>query len=438
MKLKTMKHLALCAALLMLTLSVGTVLASAEVNGLPPVPWTPGCYAGADGESFAPVGEIEIEWYPYIGEKLKLTDGDLTDWKEHGITPHVITPDNMISWVGGENGVPDPGMPEGWQITGYYVADSFGLYMAFDVVDPDHVYCQSTTAYDGDAIQLGVDFGGKLGEILQKDPDRMVSLKNIFYSFSCRSDGAPLEIMRQESDQDTLLTEANGDGIKGAARRTPNGWSAELAFSWQLLYDDYAWKAWESDSKIYVGSSENIPLKLGFCLTYINRSSDGNLPITWAACTAQGYEVEENTPGVSWTPYDNGISLYLPCEPDMVLDCGGIVVMGKGCETAPTYDCTETVPPDEYVTVPDMWVESIPDEWLESLPITDVTIPGEWLETAESVADALPDETLADGISDDEIQAILAKYGCSTTLGVSALAVLLVAAAAAAVLRRKD
>jgi hypothetical protein len=404
----------------MLALSMSPVLASAEVAELPPVAWAPGCYAGADGESFAPVGETVIDWYPYIGEKLKLTDGDLTDWQEHGITPHVITPDNMISWVGGENGVPDPGMPEGWQITAYYAADSFGLYMAFDVVDPDHIYCQSTTIYDGDAIQLGVDFGGKLGEVLQKDPDRMASLKNIFYSFSCQSDGAPLEIMRQESDQDTLLTEANGDGIKGAACRTPNGWSAELAFSWQLLYDDYAWKAWESDSKIYVGSSENIPLKLGFCLTYINRSSDG---ITWAACTAQGYEVEENIPGVSWTPYDNGISLYLPCEPGMVLDCGGIIVMGKGCETAPNYDCTETVPLDEYVTIPDMWVESIPDEWLE---------------TAESVVDALPHDTPADGISNEEIQAILAKYGCSTTLGVSALAVLLVAAAAAAVLRRKD
>jgi uncharacterized protein (TIGR03382 family) len=97
--------------------------------------------------------------------------------------------------------------------------------------------------------------------------------------------------------------------------------------------------------------------------------------------------------------------------------------MGKGCETAPNYDCTETVPLDEYVTIPDMWVESIPDEWLE---------------TAESVVDALPHDTPADGISNEEIQAILAKYGCSTTLGVSALAVLLVAAAAAAVLRRKD
>lgn len=429
MKSKTMKRLALCAALLMLALSAGAVFASAEVAELPTESWTPGCYAGADGESFAPVGETEIEWYPNIGEKLKLTNGDLTDWKEHGFTPRVITPDNMISWVGGDYGVPDPGMPEGWQITAYYAADSSGLYMAFHVVDPEHVYCENTAAYDGDAIQLAIDFGGKLGDALRADPDSLVGFKNIFYSFSCRSDGAPLEIMRQESDQDALLTEANGDGIKGAARRTPDGWSAELFLSWQLLYDDYVWRAWEDDPKIYVGSSEDRPLKVGLCLAYISRSSEQDPTITWAACTAMGYEVREGVPGVSWTAYDNGISLCLPYEPDMVFDCNGIVDMGRGLETVPTYDCTETVPPDEYVTVPEEWLESLPAEWPESLPDETITIPGEWLETAEDLIEELPT---------DEIDSILAKYGCTATAGAGTLAILLFLAVGACALRRKE
>lgn len=54
---------------------------------------------------------------------------------------------------------------------------------------------------------------------------------NIFYSFACVSDGAPLEIQLQEFDQDGMLSEANGDGVKGSASSTEIGRCAELALS---------------------------------------------------------------------------------------------------------------------------------------------------------------------------------------------------------------
>ena len=188
-------------------------------------------------------------------------------------------------------------------------------------------YTTNAEGYNGDAFQVCIDFGGKLGEVVVTDPDRVTNPKNIFYSFSCISDGAPLEIMRQESDQDGLLSEENGDGVKGAAAKTETGWAAEFALSWDQMYNDYLWKAWEEDKKIYVGSDEVLPLNIGCALYYLDRSETGG-GVLWAAGTSNGQLLEDDvTPGVSWTCYDNGIQAKLEYEEGITFNCEGIVVL---------------------------------------------------------------------------------------------------------------
>ena len=282
---------------------------------IPDISWCPGFY-GTTADDFAPVGTTKIEWDPEAGQKLDLTDGDLSDWVEAEYNLHVISASNMVSWVGD--------VPDDWNICSFFVADSDNLYFGFYITDPDFAY-GSGYNYDGDAIQLSLDFGRKLGDQIDEDPYSLYYPKNIFYSFSCNGDGAPITIMRQESDNDGILTEA--DGVVGTTSRTEGGWCAEFSMSYERLYEDYAWKAWDNSSPIYVGSEENLPLRIGCNLIYIDRAeTSGN--VNWAAATTNGICCEDGTPVVSWTAYDNGIHLELDYEEGMEFNCGGIVVDG--------------------------------------------------------------------------------------------------------------
>ena len=87
-------------------LSIGSVVASAEV---PPVPWTPGNYCVADSNDFAPVGEVKITWDAEAGKKLDLSDGDMADWAAAGYDMITIDAANMISWVDDSTAAENPG-----------------------------------------------------------------------------------------------------------------------------------------------------------------------------------------------------------------------------------------------------------------------------------------------------------------------------------------
>ncbi len=385
-------------------LSIGAMVTSAAE--VPPVSWTPGNFAVADSADFTPVGEIKITWDADAGKKLDLTDGDMSDWAAADYNMITIDAANMVSWVGGAAGEVDPGMPEGWQINTYFVADADYLYIGFYVVDPNFTYITAGDYHSGDAFQVCIDFGGKLGKVVVEDPERVTNPKNIFYSFGCVSDGAPLEIMRQESDQDGWLSEANGDGVKGAAAKTETGWAAEFALSWQQMYDDYVWKAWEDDPKIYVGSDEVLPLNIGCALYYLDNGGSA-----WAAGTSNGQLLEDGvTPGVSWTCYDNGIQAKLEYEEGITFNCTGIVVL-------PTSETT----PEETTAAED---EETTEEETTAAPTVEET-------TAEDTTAA--DTTAADTTAADTTTA---DKGCGSVIGFSAIAVL--AAAAAAVALKKD
>ena len=142
--------------------------------------WDGAAYTIGSAEDFYPVGKVDIIWDPDAADKLDLTDGDMNDWAAAGYKYVTIGPENMISWCGfgdkvaehnGQGGYLDPGMPEGWNITAFFVADSNYLYVGYYVTDPDFCYGTTQNYYNGDAFQIAVDFGGKLGEKVEQDPD---------------------------------------------------------------------------------------------------------------------------------------------------------------------------------------------------------------------------------------------------------------------------
>jgi hypothetical protein len=405
-----MKKCLAYVAVLALLLSLGTVFAAAE--DLPDgIMFTPGAYLSGNADEFAPVGDITVAWRPDISGTIDLTDGDLSDWYATDLKRTNITSHNMVTWILNET-------TNDFKITSFAAADSDYLYLAFDIVDDNFVYNTEDVLIGGDTIQLAMDFGGMLKKTLENEPDVLSNPKSIFYTFFCKSDGAPIRIMRQESDQDGWLTEANGDGVKGAARKTELGWSAEIALSWQLMYDDYVWKAWAEDPKVYIGSDEMLPLQVSACLYYVNYSANG--VVQWAAGTTRPWLNDEGAPCVSWTAYDNGITWTLPCQSDTILNCTGI------SHIFVDYPLTETLPPE---TEPpyDPPVDEVTEPAIE-YPETETMTAVEWEETLRDAAESLDKE--------DELNAILEKYGCTSVLGMGSLALLTTLAAAAFVIRK--
>ena len=386
-----MKKLLACLTLCALLLSLGTVFASAEDLPDGSFDWTPGAFVNGGEEDFRELGEIPIQWKPDFTDRVDITDGDVNDWYGVSIADgcRVVTQKHMVSWFNEGSG-----MPTDWKMTVMFVADEDNLYVAFEVVDADFTYGTNPESYDGDAIQLALDFGCKLGEAVEVYPDQFSNPKNVLYSFSCVSDGQPLAVVRQETDHDGVMEYA-----VGAARKTDYGWSAELALPWKTLYEDYLWKAWDSEPRVWVGAQENIPLKLGMSIYYINRSDADT--ITWAAGAVAKNMNDNGHPCLSWTVYDNAAFLTLDASHAIELNCDGIIGVIED------YPMTEIMTTD----APDFPVEP---------PVS-----------YETVAPTYTGDEL------DELQAILEKYGCTSVLGMGSLALLTALAAAAYVARKR-
>ena len=145
-----MKKLWLYVMVLAMLLSAAVLCVSAELpyNGA----FTPGRYGVEDPEAFAPVGDVPIQWDRDITQKIDLTDGDVSDWYEAGYARTDISPANMVAWVGDHTNL------AGWGMTAWFVADPDYVYMAFDISDPTFTYSDPDSYYNGDAIQLAIDF----------------------------------------------------------------------------------------------------------------------------------------------------------------------------------------------------------------------------------------------------------------------------------------
>ena len=383
-------------------LSMGAMLVNAELpEG---IGFAAGKYGVENAEDYSTVGDIALTWDPDASKKLDLSDGDMSDWAAAGYNMITIDASNMVSWVGDHTTA-----PAGWNINTYFVIDPDYLYIGFYVTDPAFAYATAAQGYNGDAFQVCIDFGGKMGDQIKEDPTVLSNPKNIFYSFSCVADGAPLEIQLQESDQDAMLSEANGDGVKGSASATETGWCAEFALSLDMMFEHYKWKAWDDDAKIYVGSDLKIPFKIGCCLYYLDRSESAG-DIHWAAGSTNGIADDAGVPQVSWTAYDNGINLILEYQEDLHFTSEGIVVV----------PLTETTPEET----------EAPTEPETDAPETDP-------ETAAPETNAPETEAPATDAPATEAPATEpAEGGCGSVIGFSAIAIL--AAAAAAIALKKD
>ncbi len=400
-----MKKIIAFVMTLAMILSLGTIFASAA-----PATWV------TDAESFQPVGDVAIEWDPKASEKLNLADGKMDDWANAGYSPTQINPENMVAWVGttAEN------MPADFNISSYFVADKDYLYIGFFIVDPGFKYGSDPNAYnsDGDAFQLMMDFGGRLQDMQINYPDDFAALtvqQCVFYSFDCNGDGQPLNFQVQHADNDGTRTEAdeeNPGAVKGTASKTETGWCAEFAMSWQMLFDDYAWKAYaDEDMKIYFGGVDNKRFDCGIALYYLNCEPETG--ITWAAGTLNGNVDEAGNPVVNWDPKDCGIHLYLEYQDGMEFTCENLVVLGP----------TETEPPTEEKTEPEEEPTEEPTDAPDTDPVTEAP-------TGEA-------DTSADSSATTDATTDGADEGCASVIGMSAVAVL-VAAAAAVVLKKKD
>ncbi len=428
------KILAIALAVAML-LSVGVIATSAARSA------AAGAYATGNKDTFKQVGDVKIQWVADAATKLNITDGKMDDWADYAADAVTITPDNMVSWVGcgdkpnnGGVGDPDAAMPEGWQMIAYFVGDKDYLYVGFYITDPEVVPVDTANKLNygaGDAFQINIDFGKKLGEFVINNPEDaelMSSTKNIFYSFGYCGDGESIAIQVQESDVnngDACLNEDQEHtyDVAGATGKTEEGWCAEFRLPWQRMYDDYGGKAWLEnleDSKIYIGGVDMKPLQIGAGLYYLNHSynEDGTATgIDWAAGTHSG-STDENfsstgAPVVGWDVYDNAMTLVLEADPK-----AGIEFTSPNIEVLME---DETEPPTEAKT--DAPTEKETEKPTEKE--TDALTAGA---TDAPTSGSTNAPTTGDDKAEDE--------GCASVIGMSA--VILMAAAAAVVLKKKD
>ena len=383
-----MKKLIAFAALISLLLSLGTVFAAAE---LPPVEWAQGSYASGRADNYFPLEDIPISWLPGLGGRVDPTDGDLSEWYALGIYETGVYPENMIVW---EN----PTEITNWKMLTMYAADADNLYMAFNVVDEDFAY--TTLQHDGDTIEICLDFGCKRLEAAEMYPELFSLPLNVRYAFSCEADGEALVVERTDSDGYGVVEHA-----VGAARRTERGWSAELALPWKILYEDCKGRILPNDPRAWVGAQEQIPLYVGISLVYTNRAADGT--DLWKAGAVKENLNGNGQPCVSMTVYDNAARLTLDPKAAILLNCDGIVGVH------------DLYPMEEIHTTEEGTFTVVEPE----------PMPPVWVDTVE-------DDTVENDAKDEELQAVLAKYGCTSIVGMGSIALLTALAAAAYILKR--
>ena len=145
-----MKKILAIALTVAMILSMSALFVSAELPDLPAgFSFNAGGYSIEDAADFTSLGTVKITWDPQASTKLDVTDGDMADWAAAGYNMVTVDASNMVYWV-----KDDTGVPAGWQIQTYFVADKDNLYIGFYVTDPAFAYGKSGGHYDGDAFQV--------------------------------------------------------------------------------------------------------------------------------------------------------------------------------------------------------------------------------------------------------------------------------------------
>jgi hypothetical protein len=241
---------------------------------------------------------------------------------------------------------------------------------------------------------------------MEEDPDMLENPKNIFYSFDCITEGE-FYFFRNEKlvNQPTeTLYESNGDGVKGAGAATDGGWCAEFALSWDMLYEDFAYKAYIDDYSAVLDKAHD--LQLGITLCYLDMGEAG---MTSAAGTFKE--------APTFTPADNGMSLTLKWAEGVAINCEGIATPAEG---------------EEYVT-------GIQDDE-ETTDAPEETTAEETTAEETTAEETTAEETTAEVTTKTEAktEAPKAEGGCGSVVATGAAVAVLAAAAAAVALKKKD
>ena len=265
---------------------------------------------------FAPVGNVKLTVNSNLSRIVTL-DGDFTDWEGFVYRKLIVSPNNTVSHEG--KGI-ESVMPMDFRMATYVATDQHWLYFGFEIIDEHFIYASGVTSFDGDAISLSFDLGNKLREVYDDVPHLISNPRPISYTFSCTEDGKDLIILKENTDEnDGLLSYEDSGSIRGVAKKTEQGWSAEFAIMWQQIFDDNECKYDHYFGPYEVAVYDINPLQLGCGITYIARDGSDQRDITWMATTSRGT--------LTYSPLDCGINFWMPfypVRPETRIDCNGI------------------------------------------------------------------------------------------------------------------
>ena len=202
------------------------------------------------------------------------------------------------------------------------------------------------------------------------------------------------------------IFESNGDGVKGAGAATDGGWCAEFALSWDMLYDDFAYKAYIDEYSAILDKAHD--LQLGITLCYLDMSPNG-------MTSAAGTFLEAPT----FTPADNGMSLTLKWAEGISINSDGIATPEEG---------------EEYVT-------GIVEETEEETDSAEETTAEETTAEETTAEETTAEETTAaetEAKTEAKTEAPKSEGGCGSVVATGAVVAVMAAAAAAVALKKKD
>lgn len=382
-----------------------------------------GAIMASAGDFVEPVGDVSVAWLSEDQVAEIEFDGQIDEWVDFGLEYARIGRENLVVWH--KDNVPmfnpDEAISEDFSINAYFAADPNYLYVAFFIEGDNFALSDNPSAYNGDAFQIGVDWNSHMEAALADGVDYSNN-KNVFYSFACLEEGAPLQIMVQEGFKDRVLTEAGSEDpanpdMKGSAGSYGEGWCAEFCLSWELLYGDFEYKTWEVTEDPF--NADN-PIRLGLTIAYINRE-ETNGEITWAAGT-----FKDDTTFYDHRPDGNGLYAVLEWEEGRELVCAGI---GEGTTPPPVDPGTVETDP---VVEPGSETEAVEDVETTAAASNDAA-SDDAAETTKAAETTAADDDAEEATT----KAAEKKSGCGSFVGATGAVALVSVLAAGVVLGKK-
>ena len=267
------------------------------------------CVSADDGD-WSPVGELTASYTSNLSDFITL-DGDVSDWQANGFKKTEIDQFNLDAW----SGEVDPN----WSIDMWFSADAEYFYIAFKINDANVQAIEDGDMYNtgaGDAFQIQLDFNGWAANTEAFE-------RAVFYSFGLQTDETVemhVQCVESDTSYDYLISSDDpeeywSDGrVLGTTKQIEGGWCAEVAISWQTLYNHAAQKLEAGGEEV----PEFVPgekIRLNMLVCYLD-STDGVMTGAWGTSAEQG----SLTAGTGWYPEGAGMYMILDGMQDMTVE----------------------------------------------------------------------------------------------------------------------